>query len=182
VALLAITAGALHAQARPELPPLEFLGFRAGAELGEVAELTQALSGKRLHCERSRRDHEVSECRAEVRDPEGGGTLYLWLSAIDSVSAVLTVSGPVSESRLSSWRDSLQVRFGPVSATVQGTQSMMQWVRHGTMLRLTWRTEKSGRVASVSLVDGPVLDAWGRKRDSTLVGQDSTPRRDSSPP
>jgi hypothetical protein len=182
VVLLAITAGALHAQDRPALPPLEFLGFRAGAELWEVAELTQALSGKRLHCERSRHDHEVSECRAEVRDPEGGGALYLWLSAIDSVSAVLTVSGPVSEAQLSSWRDSLQVRFGPVSATVQGTQSMMQWVRHGTMLRLTWRTEKSGRVASVSLVDGPVLDAWGRKRDSTLAGQDSMPRRDSSPP
>ncbi len=39
---------------------------------------------------------------------------------------------------------------------------MMQWVRRGRMLRLTWRTDRRGRTASVSLVDGRVLDAWGR--------------------
>jgi hypothetical protein len=32
------------------------------------------------------------------------------------------------------------------------------------MLRLTWRTERGGRMASVSLVDGRVLDDWGRAR------------------
>ena len=39
---------------------------------------------------------------------------------------------------------------------------MMQWVRQGRMLRLTWRIERGEKVASVSLVDGRVLDAWGR--------------------
>jgi hypothetical protein len=39
---------------------------------------------------------------------------------------------------------------------------MMQWVRRGRMLRLTWKTDRGDRVASVSLVDGRVLDAWGR--------------------
>jgi hypothetical protein len=40
----------------------------------------------------------------------------------------------------------------------------MQWVRQGRMLRLTWRIERGKKVASVSLVDGRVLDAWGRDR------------------
>ena len=39
---------------------------------------------------------------------------------------------------------------------------MMQWVRQGRMLRLTWRIEKSQKLASVSLVDGRLLDDWGR--------------------
>jgi hypothetical protein len=40
----------------------------------------------------------------------------------------------------------------------------MQWVRRGRMLRLTWRMERGQKVASVSLVDGRVLDDWGRSR------------------
>jgi hypothetical protein len=31
-------------------------------------------------------------------------------------------------------------------------------------MRLTWRVGGGERVASVSLVDGRVLDAWGRNR------------------
>jgi hypothetical protein len=42
---------------------------------------------------------------------------------------------------------------------------MMQWVRRGRMLRLTWRKEGTATTASVSLVDGRVLDRWGRRRD-----------------
>jgi hypothetical protein len=45
---------------------------------------------------------------------------------------------------------------------VQGTQRMLQWVRRGRMIRLTWRMEGGAQVASVSLVDGRVLDNWGR--------------------
>jgi hypothetical protein len=43
---------------------------------------------------------------------------------------------------------------------------MMQWVRQGRMLRLTWRIEKSQKLASVSLVDGHLLDDWGRTRET----------------
>jgi hypothetical protein len=32
------------------------------------------------------------------------------------------------------------------------------------MLRFTWRRERAGQTASVSLVDGRVLDAWGADR------------------
>ena len=46
---------------------------------------------------------------------------------------------------------------------------MMQWVRRGRMLRLTWRKERGDKVASVSLVDGRVLDGWGRDRARSVA-------------
>jgi hypothetical protein len=86
----------------------------------------------------------------------------LWISAVDSVASVITISGAVAADQLDRWRAAVERRYGRVDASVQGSQWMMQWVRHGRMLRLTWRLERSGRVASVSLVDGRVLDRWGR--------------------
>jgi hypothetical protein len=50
---------------------------------------------------------------------------------------------------------------------VQGNQSMLQWVRRGRMMRLTWRLEGREKIASVSLVDGHVLDSWGRAKSRT---------------
>jgi hypothetical protein len=147
-------------------PPLEFLGFRAGASLAEVSDLVQQLGGKRLHCDRSKRDPNVSECRADLWDPKAGTPVSLWLSAVDSMTMVLTVSGPVNAEQLTEWKDTLENRFGLVGARVQGTQWMMQWVRQGRMLRLTWRIEKTQKLASVSLVDGRLLDDWGKTRET----------------
>ena len=107
------------------------------------------------------------ECRGTFNDPELGGTLKLWVSAMDSVAGVITLSSDVTDEQLDRWRASIEQRYGKVDAQVQGTQRMMQWVRHGRMLRLTWRIEKGQKTASVSLVDGPVLDAWGRGRAKT---------------
>jgi hypothetical protein len=104
------------------------------------------------------------ECRAVVHDPELGGTLKLWVSAMDSVAGVITLSRDVTTDQLDRWRESIEQRYGKVGAQVQGTQRMMQWVRHGRMLRLTWRSENGRKTASVSLVDGPVLDAWDQSR------------------
>ena len=65
-------------------------------------------------------------------------------------------------------------QYGQVGARAQGTQWMMQWVRRGRMLRLTWRQERGDKVASVSLVDGRVLDGWGRDRARrSLVSRDT---------
>jgi len=50
---------------------------------------------------------------------------------------------------------------------------MMQWIRHDRMLRLTWRIDHGGKVASVALVDGSVLDAWGRERARRAAGSRS---------
>jgi hypothetical protein len=148
--------------AAPDTSGLQFLGFRAGAPLDELSQQVQALGGGRLSCRRSRVDGRVNECRGGLPERVQGGRIEVWVSAIDSMAGVITLSGVVAPDRLDFWRRALLDRYGVVGAKVQGRQSMLQWVRRGRMLRLTWRLEASGRVASVSLVDGHVLDDWGR--------------------
>jgi hypothetical protein len=150
--------------------PLEFLGFRAGSTLAEISSHMRALDGGTLRCDRSRADRRVTECRGTITDPEAGETVRVWLSAIDSVAAVLTLSSDVAPDQLDRWRSTLERNFGRVDAKVQGTQWMMQWVRQGRMARLTWKVQRNERVASVSLVDGHVLDGWGRERRSSRGG------------
>lgn len=163
--LLLLTARApVRAQAAP-LPPLSFLGFRAGASLGEVGRQVHSLGGKGLHCLKAKRDRSVMECRATVTDPGSRRAVDLWLSAMDSATAVLMLSTPLSGVELDAWRSGLETAFGTVDANVQGPQWALQWVREGRMLRLTWRIENGAKVASVSLIDGRVLDGWGRRRE-----------------
>lgn len=143
---------------------LEFRGFRAGARLEELDRLVRSSAGGRLRCRHAKADRHVMECRATVSDPELGRSLELWVSAMDSVAGVITLSSDVTAAQLERWRESIEQRYGKVNAQTQGTQRMMQWVRRGRMLRLTWRMENGHQTASVSLVDGPVLDAWGQGR------------------
>jgi hypothetical protein len=86
----------------------------------------------------------------------------VWVSAIDSVAGIMTLSGTLDAEQLEHWRRVLQKQYGRVGMRIQGRQSMLQWVRRGRMIRLTWRLEGRAKVASVSLVDGHVLDNWGR--------------------
>ena len=167
--LLLVTAFPAHGKAQPVDPDsaaLEFRGFRAGARLAELQTVVQRLDGGRLHCRRARRDPRVTECRAVVQDAELGGTVNLWVSAIDSTAGVITLSRTVDAGQLDRWRSVLEHRYGRVNATAQGSQWMMQWVRRGRMLRLTWRVDRREKVASVSLVDGHVLDAWHGRRST----------------
>ncbi len=166
LALLAFAASvsAASTPAPQDSSALQFHGFRAGARLDELDGLIRRLGGKRLNCDRARSDHRVSECRGTVRDSALGGAVSVWISAIDSVAGVITLSAGVDAATLNRWRTRIESRYGRVNATAQGSQSMMQWVRRGRMLRLTWRTDRGERTASVSLVDGRVLDAWGRDR------------------
>lgn len=166
LALLFITA-TTPASAVPiaqDTSALQFYGFRAGARLDEIDGLIRRLDGGRLRCDRAKRDRRVSECRGMVRDSALGGAVKVWVSAIDSLAGVITLSAGVDGETLDRWRQGIESRYGRVSAKVQGSQRMMQWVRRGRMLRLTWRTDRGERTASVSLVDGRVLDAWGQKR------------------
>ena len=164
--LLLVAGPATVALAQPDTTALQFLGFRAGARLDELSAQLRRMGGGPLRCRQSKVDRRVMECRAALRDPELGGVVQLWVSAIDSAAGVITLSGIVAPDQLNRWRQALQERYGPVGPKVQGTQWMLQWVRRGRMLRLTWRLERSGKVASVSLVDGRVLDDWGRARPS----------------
>jgi len=131
-----------------------------------VTRRLKASGGSALTCKVSRRDRSVSECRGRLADSLTGHRVNLWLAAIDGASGVLTLSGPADGEALGRWRDTLVSHYGLVPVRVQGTQSMMQWVRRGRMLRLTWRVERGTTIVSVSLVDGHVLDAWGARRQT----------------
>jgi hypothetical protein len=159
------------APAMADTSALQFHGFRAGARLDELSMRLRGMGGGPMHCRRARTDHRVTECRAALSDLELGGKVDLWISAIDSVAGVITLSAMVAPGQLDRWRHALQERYGHVGARTQGTQSMLQWVRRGRMIRLTWRLEGGGKIASVSLVDGHVLDSWGRARSRTTDGK-----------
>lgn len=166
-ALLLLLASVLPAAlpAQSSLPPLSFLGVEAGARLDSVASRVASLGGKTLRCQRSKSAREVQECRGTLFEPVTGKPLAIWLSAIDSSTGIMTLSGAVAGIELDSLRAGLQRAYGVVDANVQGAQWMMQWVRQGRMLRFTWRMEKGEKILSISLVDGRVLDAWGARQE-----------------
>ena len=145
---------------------LRFHRYRAGARLDELAGVIRGHDG-RLRCDRARRDRRVMECRGTVRDSALGVPVEVWVSAIDSVSGVLTLSAELDAKTLDRWRRRIEASYGRVTIRAQGSQRMMQWVRRGRMLRLTWRTERGKRTASVSLVDGRVLDRWGASKPAS---------------
>ncbi len=161
--------GANAATTAPDSGGLEFLGFRAGARLDELQRHLRGIGGGRLRCRQSRVDRRVNECRAMLRDQRSGGSVALWVSAMDSLVGVITLSGVVAPGQLERWRDTLEGSYGRVGPRIQGAQWMLQWVKRGRMIRLTWRLERGEKVASVSLVDGHVLDGWGRS-DSASPG------------
>jgi hypothetical protein len=162
---LAAAAGqAWGAALAPDTTVLQFQGFRAGARLDELDARLRQLEGGPLRCDRAKADRRVTECRGRFSSAELGGPVDLWISAIDSVAGIITISGQVDSGQLDRWRDGIVASYGRVGARAQGSQWMMQWVRSRRMLRLTWRLERAGKVASVSLVDGRVLDGWGRSR------------------
>ena len=166
--LLAPTLLAAHAATTaPDTAGLQFLGFRAGAPLSELQLHLRGIGGSRMRCRQSRVDRRVNECRAVLNDQESGGSVELWVSAIDSLAGVITLSGVVAPGQLERWRQTLEGSYGRVGPRVQGTQWMLQWVRRGRMIRLTWRLERGEKVASVSLVDGHVLDGWGRSASAS---------------
>ena len=146
------------------LPSLRFFGLRAGDPLETTEEKVAYLFGAPLECRHATADIRVAECRTTFPDPITGRPVELWLSAIDSLVAVLTVSGPVTSVQLQAWRSSLESAYGDAPMADQGTQHSLQWIRHRQMLRLTWRVVDDTTTASVSIVDGPVLDGWGRRR------------------
>lgn len=165
-----IAIALIHAPTAGSAPPpwtpalqdttaLQFHSFSAGARLAELEKVIRGMKGS-LRCDRAKRDPRVSECRGTVKDSTLGGATTVWVSAIDSVAGIITLSSGVDQPRLDRWRRAIESRYGTVSTRVQGSQRMMQWVRQRRMLRLTWRTDRGQRTASVSLVDGRVLDAW----------------------
>jgi hypothetical protein len=159
-------AWAVSAVVAQDTSALRFHRYRAGARLDELDRLIRGHDG-RLRCDRAKRDRRVMECRGTVSDSALGVPVEVWVSAIDSVTGVLTLSAELDAETLDRWRRRIETSYGRVTMRSQGSQRMMQWVRRGRMLRLTWQTERGKRTASVSLVDGRVLDGWGANRPAS---------------
>ncbi len=153
-------AGVAAQEVSHAAPQLTFFGFEAGSHLTDLNAQVREMGGTGLRCTRSRADRRLLDCRGMVADPSAGQPLEVWVSAVDSLSGVLTISGPVTAAQLDDWRSTIEQDYGKTGARVQGPQWMMQWIRRRQMLRLTWRVRDNQKVASVSLVDGPVLDGW----------------------
>jgi len=173
LAFLVLAPAPLTAQAAPATDPLIIFGIKAGAPVREVADIIADRDGGNLRCDRSKVDLRVEECRATVSVPEAAEPLELWMSAIDSVTSILTFAGNLAPDELDQLRSSLERRYGRVDAKAQNSQWMMQWVRKGTMIRLTWRAQQGAKATSVALIDGNVLDAWTARR--------GTPQKASAP-
>ena len=163
----------LHLQPLPaDTAALEFHGFRAGARLDEL-QTHWCGARRRAPALRSRQGRPPGErvSRGLSPTPElGERGQPLGLRHRQRGRRHHPVE-PVSADQLDRWRQTIERRYGRVDATVQGSQWMMQWVRQGRMLRLTWRIERGEKVASVSLVDGRVLDAWGGAEPQRPAGQ-----------
>lgn len=177
---LAILAAPLAAQS---VQPVAFdvYGFRPGATLREVSSAVRELDGGALRCDRSRLDARVNECRATLSMADVSGPIELWMSAIDSVSGVLTLAGNFAPDEFDALRSRLERRFGQVNAQVQGPQWMMQWVNSGRMMRLTWRAQQGVKSTSLSLVDGRVLDNWQAPRRAGAPAPAPAPKGKKAP-
>ena len=176
LALLALCS-APPTPASAQGPPLSFFGFRAGVSLTETDAQVRLLLGTGLACHRSRADRRLQDCRATISDPAANTPVTIWLAAIDSMTGVVTVSATLTAAGLLRWRDELEAVYGPRRATMDGPQGMVQWIRGTQMLRLTWRYAPGRTQASVSLVDGPVMDGWNlRGTDSARIANPRPPR------
>lgn len=141
---------------------LEFLGFRGGLALGEMQAIATQ-GGGALTCRRAAQDLRLGECRGGIPNIDVGRSVDLWASLIDDHGAIITLESQLTEARFLRWRDLLEGRYGPATERRQGPMRMLQWVRHGIMLRLSWRAKGRDVEASVSFIAGPLLDAWANQ-------------------
>lgn len=141
----------------------DFLGFRPGLTLVELRERASQGGHGTLGCRAGVADPRLLECRGGLPELDSGRSVDLWVSVINGRAAITTLSSRLTEARLARWRGFLEGRYGASRERRQGPGRMLQWIRHGRMLRLTWRPKGRDFEASVSMVDGPLLDAWANE-------------------
>jgi len=139
---------------------LRFLGFSAGQTVVELQTHGREAGHGEIDCQLSATDLRLSECRGGLPELDSGRSVDVWAAMIDQHAAVLTLSGRLTEARLLRWRELLEGRYGKVIEQHHGPMWMLQWVRHGQMLRLSWRAKGRDFEVSASLTDGPLLDGW----------------------
>ncbi|MGB7212476.1 MAG: hypothetical protein WBC97_07600 [Gemmatimonadales bacterium] len=169
-ALTVLVVTGLAGQGRPVVS-FEFLGFRPGMPRAAIDTAAHTAGADSLRCVSSPSDHRVGECRASLSNADADRTVDLWLSTIDDTASILTLSALLTTSRLERWRDFLIARYGAATPSARGPVTMLQWISGGRMLRLAWRSKGRGFDASVSMVDGRVLDGWGNHRPDSSLGK-----------
>ncbi len=162
VAASLVLAGTSASAAQDRGPGLEMLGLAPGLPLSELQGRVAKL-GARLSCKPSPVDRRFSECTATVGQTPGR-RWELRASVVDSASAVILLRSTVSAKELEAMRTELAESLGRPNYRKQGGQTSFEWVRGGSMMRLTSRAEKGVIQLSVSLVDGKVLDALNAGR------------------
>lgn len=108
-------------------------------------------------------DPRFTECLGRIAPP-GEPVLSLTASLVHDTVAILLLSGPVADSDLPRWRAALDDRIGPAAVRQSQGQTVWQWVRARRMVRITVQAGSGTRMASVSLVDGVLLDGLGEPR------------------
>lgn len=142
---------------------LQFLGFQAGLTVTELRDRATEGGGGTIDCKRSDTDIRLGECRGGLPNLDAGRSVDLWASMIDGRGAVTTLSAQLTAARFDRWRSFLEGRYGRSVEKRQGPMTLLQWIRDGRMLRLSWRAKGRDVEASVSFVDGPLLDAWANQ-------------------
>ncbi len=152
---LGLAAGTVSPAPAQAPPALEFAGLRPGMSRAD-ADSVLRIQGASLACQPTRQPR-IHACSAQLRDPVTGPRTVT-VSLVDGRAGIVLVAGPASAQTIADWHAALVDRYGAVGVSRQPGQESFQWVRRNQMLRLTVRRETGGLVASVSLVDGALLD------------------------
>jgi hypothetical protein len=143
-----------------ELPPLSFLGFRAGMPMARAIELIRA-GGGALSC-RGSSDPRIRECTGSLPARRFARPLTVLISSIHDSAAVIVLSGAPPAELARGWIEDLTLDFGePDHKVSPPSQHTWQWVRRRRMLRVNARTAGDSLEASVILTHGPLLDGLG---------------------
>ena len=156
MAILMLAAGGhlpLHAQSPPVA--LAFRGLRP-AMTRTAADSVLGTHRAQLRCQPTR-EPRLQACSAEVSLGDGAPA-SLTISLIDGRVGIALITARLSANRIADWHDELRRAYGEVAPQQRPGQESFQWVRADQMLRLTVRRESGGLVASISLIDGHLLD------------------------
>ena len=150
----------------PDSTAFEFLSFRPGMSLVELREHAVQQGHGTLGCRAGVADPRLLECGGGLPELDSGRSVDIWASVINGRAAITLLSSRLTAARLDRWRALLEGRYGAARERRQGPARMLQWVRNGRMLRLTWRPKGRDFETSVSMIDGPLLDAWANEGKS----------------
>jgi hypothetical protein len=155
-AFIGLAAGLVPGLAaqEPATVPLSFQGIQPGMTWHSV-ESVVANQGGTLQCQATR-EPRLHACTARLT--VAGDVLIVTLSLVDSRVGIALVTARLPAERIARWHAELVNRYGERQPTRHPGQESFQWIHAGQMLRLTVRREAGGLTASVSLLDGALLD------------------------